>query len=115
MDNKWFCTDGSCSQYCKINKDGTYNFIEKVWLDTCEGDEGYPDKEYTVKSAWIDLNDYDIHDRECAISGYYNSLEEAYEIYGDFEEMCNGECSTYGMMTETEADEFIQNYIKEVI
>ena len=105
------------------NEDGTYSFIEKIWLDTCEGDEGYPDKEYTVKSAWIDLNDYDTHDRECAICGYYDSLEKAYEIYGDsteqiiaeciFEEMCNGECSTYGMMTETEADKFIQNYIME--
>ena len=124
MANKWFCTDDSSSQYCKINEDGTYSFIEKIWLDTCEGDEGYPDKEYTVKSAWIDLNDYDTHDRECAICGYYDSLEKAYEIYGDsteqiiaeciFEEMCNGECSTYGMMTETEADKFIQNYIKEV-
>lgn len=123
MKNEWLCTDNDSSQYYKLNEDGTYDFIEKVWLDTCDGDEGYPDKEYTVKTAWIDLKDYDTHDRECAISGYYDSLEKVYEIYEDaaeriiveciFEEMCNGECSTHGMMTETEADEFIQKYISE--
>lgn len=36
----WFCTDGDNLQYCKKNENGTFNFIEKVWLDTCEGDEG---------------------------------------------------------------------------
>ena len=123
MNNKWFCTDADCLQYCKINDDGTYAFIEKVWLDTCELDDGYPDKTYIVKTACIDLKDYDTHDRECAICGYYESLEEVYEIYGDgteqiiaeciFEQLCDGECSTYGMMTETEVDKFIYNYIKE--
>lgn len=37
---KWICTDSDCSQYCKVNSDGTYSFIEKVWLDTCKGDPG---------------------------------------------------------------------------
>ena len=51
MKKEWVCTDSDSSQYRKDNSDGTYYFIEKVWLDTCIGDEGYPDKEYTVKSA----------------------------------------------------------------
>ena len=76
MEEKWVCTDLDSSQYRKINADSTYIFIEKVWLDICEGDEGYPDKEYTVKSAWIDLNDYSDYEKECAISGYYESMDD---------------------------------------
>lgn len=49
MREEWICTDSDSSQYCKVNSDGTYSFIEKVWLDTCKGDLGYPDKSYTVK------------------------------------------------------------------
>ena len=30
MKEEWICTDSDCSQYCKINSDGTYSFIEKV-------------------------------------------------------------------------------------
>jgi hypothetical protein len=41
MEEKWVCTDLDSSQYRKINADSTYIFIEKVWLDICEGDEGY--------------------------------------------------------------------------
>ena len=63
MEEKWVCTDLDSSQYRKINADSTYIFIEKVWLDICEGDEGYPDKEYTVKSVWIDLNDYSDYEK----------------------------------------------------
>lgn len=39
MEEKWVCTDPDSSQYRKINADGTYTFIEKVWFDGCEGDE----------------------------------------------------------------------------
>ena len=82
MEEEWVCTDPDSSQYRKINADGTYIFIEKVWLDTFKGDEGYPDKEYTVKSALIDLNDYSEYEKECAISGYYKSMYNICEQYG---------------------------------
>lgn len=130
MEKKWICTDPDSSQYMKINADGTYIFIEKVWLDICKGDEGYPDKEYTVKSAFIDLNDYSDYEKDCAVSGYYrltndvykvNSTDDLYELYGVdmeniiaeciFEGINDGSATTYGMMTEKEADEFIQKYI----
>lgn len=111
MEEKWFCTDPDSLQYRKINSDGTYTFIEKVWLDIC----------YTVKSAWINLNDYSDYEKECAISGYYESMDAIYKQYGMdmediiaeciFEEMNDGSATTYGMMTEREADEFIQKYI----
>lgn len=121
MKEKWVCTDPDSLQYRRINLDGTYTFIEKVWLDTCKGDEGYPDKEYTVKTACINLNNYSAYDIECAISGYYDSMDDIYKQYGMdiediiaeciFEEMLDGSATTYGMMTEREADEFIQKYI----
>lgn len=123
MREEWICTDSDCSQYCKINSDGTYSFIEKVWLDICKGDPGYPDKKYTVKTALVDLNDYTEYEKECNISGYYDSIESLREIYGDdsdqiiteciFEEMTDGSASTTEMMTEKEADDYIQKYISE--
>lgn len=123
MKEDWIRTDSDSSQYCKINSDGTYSFIEKVWLDTCKGDPGYPDKEYTVKTALIDLDDYTEHEKECNICGYYDSLEALREIYKEdsdqiiaeciFEEMTDGSASTTEMLTEKEADDYIQKYISE--
>ncbi len=121
MKNLWFCTD--TWQYCKINFDGTYNFIERVWLDIVEVNKNYPDKCYIVKTALIDLNDYTEEEKECNVSGYYDSLESLREIYGEdsnqiiaeciFEEMCDSYASTTEMMTENEANEYIKKYISE--
>lgn len=119
---KWFCTDTDSFQYCKEHGNGKYSFVEIVWLDTVEGDSGYPDKEYTVKSAYVDLDDYDTHDKECAICGYYDSLDAVYTEYEDgaeqiiaeciFEEMTDGSATTYGMMTREEAEEFVRKYME---
>lgn len=120
---EWFCTDTDSFQYCKEHGNGKYNFVEIVWLDTVEGDPGYPDKEYTVKSAYVDLDDYDENEREGAISGYYDSLDAVYMEYEDaaeqiiaeciFEEMTDGSATTYGMMTREEAETFVKKYIEE--
>ena len=123
MKEEWICTDPDCSQYCKINSDGTYSFIEKMWLDTCKGDPGHPDKSYTVKTALVDLNDYTETEKEINVSGYYDSIEALREIYKEnsdqiiaeciFEYMTDGSASTTEMMTEKEADNYIQEYILE--
>lgn len=120
---EWFCTDTDSLQYCKEHGNEKYSFVEIVWLDTVEGDPGYPDKEYTVKSAYVDLDDYNTHDRECAICGYYDSLDAVYTEYEDaaeqiiaeciFEEMTDGSATTYGMMTREEAETFVKKYIEE--
>lgn len=57
------------------------------------------------------------------ICGYYDSLEALREIYKEdsdqiiaeciFEEMTDGSASTTEMMTEKEADDYIQKYISE--
>lgn len=120
---EWFCTDTDSFQYCKEYGNGKYDFIEIAWLYKVGVMPEYPDKEYTVKSAYIDLDDYDTHDRECAICGYYDSLDVLYTEYEDaseqiiaeciFEEMTEGSATTYGMMTRGEAEEFVKKYIKE--
>ena len=120
---EWFCTDTDSFQHCKEHGNGKYNFVEIVWLDTVEGDSGYPDKEYTVKSAYIDLTDYNMSEKEIAISGYYDSLDAVYAEYEDaaeqiiseciFEEMTDGSATTYGMMTKEEAENFVKKYIEE--
>lgn len=126
MQTGWFCTDDDSLQYCKENADGTFNFIEKVWLDTCEGDKGYPDKNYVVKTGFVDLYDYTEFEKECAISSYYSdtSLDYIYRVYGSdaeqiiaeciFEDMCDGSAWTSEFMTEKEANEYIQNYISSI-
>lgn len=121
--DKWFCTDPDSFQHCKEHENGKYSFVEIVWLDTVEGDPGYPDKEYTVKSAYVDLDDYNEKEREIAISGYYDSLDAVYTEYEDaaeqiiaeciFEEMTEGSATTYGMMTKEEAEKFVKKYIEE--
>lgn len=120
---EWFCTDTDSFQHCKEHGNRKYSFVETVWLDTVEGDPGYPDKEYTVKSAYIDLDDYSEKEREIAICGYYESLDVVYAEYQDaaeqiiaeciFEEMTDRSATTYGMMTKEEAETFVKKYIKE--
>lgn len=119
---EWYCTDPDCMQYCKKHGENKFSFIQIVWLYTAENDAGYPDKDYTVKSAYIDLDDYGMKEKECAICGYYPSLDAVYTEYEDaaeqiiaeciFEEMTDGSATTYGMMTREEAEKFVNNYIK---
>ena len=119
---EWFCTDPDSFQYCKEHGNRRYSFVEIVWLDTVEGDLGYPDKEYTVKSAYIDLDDYNMAEKEIAISGYYDSLDAMYTEYEDaaeqiiaeciFEEMTEGSATTYGMMTKEEAEDLVRKYME---
>ena len=69
------------------------------------------------------MDDYDTHDKECAICGYCDSLDAVYTEYEDaaeqiiaeciFEEMTDGSATTYGMMTREEAEAFIRKYIEE--
>ena len=126
MDSKWVCTDNDSLQHYKKIGDRRYIFIEKVWLDIAEGDPGYLNKEYTVKTAIVDLNDYTRKEYEIAIGGYYDSLEEletlCIESENDldqiiaeciFEEMNDGSATTYGMMTEEKANAFIEKYISK--
>lgn len=120
MSNKngWICTDDDYMQYCKKIGKNKFKFVEKVWLDLCRDDEGYPDKAYTVKSALIDLNDYTKDDIKTYITGYYHSLDELKEMYGNdsnqiiaeciFEQMNDGSSTVYGKMTDEEANQFIQ-------
>lgn len=120
--NAWYCLDETTKKYYRINENGTFSFIEKVWLDTCKGDEGYPDKNYTVKAATINLDDYTDYEMECAISGYFESMDTLKEFWEDdsrfgiasciFEEMCDGDgCATAGVMTEKEADIFLESIV----
>lgn len=121
---KWFCTDDDGQQHLRRLSNTMYECIEMVWLDTCEGDEGYPDKEYTVKTAIIDLDDYTEEEKEFFITAYYDgTLDEIRKALGEyfdqilveciFEEMTDGSATTHGMMAKEEAIDFIKKYIKE--
>lgn len=64
---KWYETDEM--QWCRKreNEERVYDFVQVVWLDTVEGDEGYPNKEYTVVTGRVYLNDYTDEDIEMEI------------------------------------------------
>jgi len=118
MKEKWYCTDKDCLQYCKENSDGTFEFIEKVALNTYDGNTCY-----IVKKALIDIRDYTAKEIEAYISSYYDSLDQLKKNYGKhsneiiaeciFEEMNNGKCDVYGAKNEEDADAFIKNFIEK--
>lgn len=78
---KWYETDEM--QWCRKREDTdrAYDFVQVVWLDIVEGDEGYPNKEYTVVTGSVYLNDYTDEDIEMEICGYYDSIEQMCESY----------------------------------
>lgn len=115
----WICTDSDCSQYCRKLRKRKYQFVEILSFGYVESDTMY-----TVKSAFIDLNDYTKEEVEKIISSYYGSLEALYNYYSDedaeeiiaeciFEEMNDGSETTHGMMTRNEAEKFIKRYISQ--
>ena len=87
MKEKWYCTDKDCLQYCKENSDGTFEFIEKVALNTYDGNTCY-----IVKKALIDIRDYTAKEIEAYISSYYDSLDQLKENYGKHSNEIIAEC-----------------------
>ena len=120
----WYETDDSCMQHCRKVTEDEYDLIQLIWLDTTEGDSGYPDREHIVVAAHIDLLETNW---ELAISGYYESLQQMQECYDglSIEELkpLIAECafenlndvSEYdfvsGMLTRQEAENLIEEYI----
>lgn len=78
----WEATDEL--QWIRKREDAerAYDFIEVVWLDTVKGDPGYPDKEYTVVTGSVYLDDYSDEEIEMEIIGYCDSIEQMCESYG---------------------------------
>lgn len=120
----WYCTNSDSLQYCNDLGDRRYEFVEVVCLDFTESNKESENGKYTVKSAYIDLNDYSLEDVEEAISPYYGSLDElVYDnTYSDeerdelvaeciFEELTDVSATTYGIMTKEEAENFIEKYV----
>lgn len=68
----WFCTDPDSAQYCRVENDHTFHFVEvrSLWsgLAVCCG--------------VVDLFDYTIQELLDATNGYYPSLECMVADYG---------------------------------
>lgn len=128
-NNGWFCTDPDCMQYCKKVNETEYQFVQTVWLDTCNGDTKAANAEneddnFAVCSGYIDLDLYSDEDIKCSITSYGYTMESAKEIYGDclnqiiaeclFEDSCLYDCnSVAGVVSWNDAEKIIQNYINE--
>ena len=126
-NNNWFCTDPDCMQYCKKISEKEYKFIQAVWLDTCRDDEKAENAKdesdnYAICSNYIDLDLYSQDDIESSLTSYCYTLDSVKEIYKDttnqiiaeclFEDNClYDSCSIAGVVSWTEAEEIIQDYI----
>lgn len=72
MNNYFECTDNDCMQCGKLLENRKYIFIQAVWMDGKD--------EYCVVANKEDLAEMSLHDIECAICGYYDSIEKMEEI-----------------------------------
>lgn len=126
-NNGWFCTDNDCMQHCKKINETEFQFIQVVWLDTCDGDtraENAKDKDdnYAVCTGYIDLDLYSLEDQASHISSYGYTMESVKETYGDaanqiiaeclFEDTCLYDCNSIaGVVSWDDAEQIIQKYI----
>ena len=116
----WEATDELQWRRKREDAERAYDFIEVVWLDTVKGDPGWPDKEYTVVTGSVYLDNYSDEEIEMEITGYYDSIEQMCESYGiSFEcwkelDSIIAECifeswenfDSHGMFTEEDAIAF---------
>ena len=119
--NEWVLCNDDCLLYRRSLGDRRYELIEMMWLDTTSEDEGYPDHEYIVVSAEVDLNDYDSKDIAAALSSYCYKEDELVAEYGrkgadDLIAECifedeNSFDFESEMMTKDEAERFIERYV----
>jgi hypothetical protein len=125
--NGWFCTDPDCLQFCKKHSETQFEFVQAVWLDTCDGDtraENANDESdnYAVCAGFIDFDFYDEEDIKCSINSYGYTMHSVREIYGEDANQIIAEClfenhclydssSIAGVVSWEDAKETIQNYI----
>lgn len=118
VKNGFECTDNNCMQYRKYIGDKKYLFIQAIWLDTVN------DKDiYSVVADTIDVSNMTTEDIECAICGYYDSIEDMEQKYEPALEDLDwlvAECEfeikldwEYGskIVTKKRAEEIIQKFI----
>jgi len=100
--NNWVCTDGSNLQYGRKISDNVFAFLEfsrddypKEFIETCEHSldidlNGIEDHKWINDT--IDLTKLSDKEVADAISGYYDSIVEIKEEYGDDSKWIIAEC-----------------------
>lgn len=124
QNHGWYCTDDDCLQFQRKEAEKVFDMIQLIWLDTTKRDTGYPDREYIVVAARIEVDDDQIEDY---IAGFYESTKAMMETYSSSIEDLYGiiaECafenisgeSGYDfvskMLTKVEAEEMIMTYVE---
>lgn len=74
----WFLTDDSCAQYCRKITDTEYEFVQLQWMDMLQ----HKDSDYCVTNSTVNVGSMDLDDIECAICGFYDSVQAMVESYG---------------------------------
>ena len=74
----WFLTDDSCAQYCRKITDTEYEFVQLQWMDMLPRE----DSDYCVTNSTVNVGSMDLDDIECAICGFYDSVQAMVESYG---------------------------------
>lgn len=120
----WYLTDDACLQFQRQESEKVFDMIQLIWLDSTEEDSGYPDRDYVVVAAHIELEDQEL---ENYVSGYYDSISDMMGIYNlplkdlypliaecAFENIWDqsGYDFTSELLTKTEAEELILTYVE---
>lgn len=84
--NNWYLTDPDSMQYCKDLGNGSYAFVQAIWLDTTQDDEHAPGAEsesdnYVVVADTVRVSEMDRNEMETCVSGYYDGLDSMCERY----------------------------------
>ena len=93
MNNGWFITDDASMQCVKRINEKRFLITDAIWLDTCGDDpraENAKDEfdNYVVAEAVIDVGELTLHEIECAISVFYDSVSQMMEYYhSSFEDL----------------------------
>ena len=120
--NGWEDCGNDGLSYWKYKGERVYSFISREWLDQKEDDKNI----YAICSNDIDLKEMSLHDIECAICGYYDSIEEMekktgckfgeldYDIaYEEYNNNISSSVSWGGTFTLEEANQKIFEYMME--
>ena len=81
--NGWDCTDPDYFQYQKALSDTMFNMVQTFEM---------PDSTFIVAKGIIDLDDYTDEEINGYVTGYYNSLDDLKNQYGDNSNGIIAEC-----------------------
>ena len=125
MANTWINTfTDTETQFMRHLGDRKYELIQTVWLDVCKGDEGFPDHNWVVVNAELDMAEVDSLSVACVEASYgmedgwrdgksQTEIDETLAPYIFDQNYISDENVIADLLTKDEAEEFLQDCLYE--